>query len=103
MKKKEKFKYITDTESGIRTITQIEKLPVKELNDEEICKLFFKRFDAEALIMVYQDKSGQMSSFGRLRRGQRVFAAYRMLCSILNNVWGVMRNSWRSFDPEDLE
>ena len=81
-----KFKYRTDTADGIRTITQIRNLPMGELTDEEVCKLFFDRFDAEALVMVYVDKEGQEHIFGRLRKKAKWVAAYRRLLHLVNRV-----------------
>lgn len=62
-----KRKYPSDTEVGIRTISQIEKLPVCQLTDEEICKLFFGRFEAKALVMMYVDENNEQQAFGRLK------------------------------------
>lgn len=81
-----KHKYPTDTETGIRTITQIMNLPVRELSDEEICKLFFRRFDAKALVMVYVDKDDQEYIFGRLYGQAKWVAQYRRLLHLVERV-----------------
>ncbi len=74
-----KRKYISDTEAGIRTITQIKNLPSCELTDEEFVKEFFDRFEAKAMIMIYVDGAGEFISFGRLKHGLKPFSYYRML------------------------
>ncbi|PQA60181.1 hypothetical protein [Siphonobacter curvatus] len=81
-----KRKHPTDTEVGIRTISQIEKLPVGELTDEEICKLFFRRFGAKALIMMYIDDTGEQQAFGRLYRTKSGEALYDRLSSYFGSV-----------------
>lgn len=74
-----KIKYPTDKEVGIRSITQINKLPVSELTDSEICKLFFCRFDANALVMIYEDKAGERHLFGRLFTRKNIISRYKAL------------------------
>lgn len=81
-----KKKYPSDTEIGIRTLPQIENLPVRELTDNEVVKLFFRRFDAEAIVMAYVDKDGINGVFGRLRREQTYQGVYEKLCLILDEL-----------------
>ena len=81
-----KRKYLTDAEAGIRTITQIENLPVKELTDTEICKLFLVRFEANALVMCYTDQAGGEHFFGRLRTENSYRATYRRLLEVINQL-----------------
>lgn len=47
-----------DSELEIRHLNIIKSLPVKDLTDFEIMKLFFSRFQASALVMIYFDKEG---------------------------------------------
>jgi hypothetical protein len=82
-------KYPTDTEVGIRTITQIDNLPSKELTDEEFVKQFFKRFDATAMIIAYVDDSGQLQTFGRLRSSARSTYWYRRILDYLRDQIGI--------------
>jgi hypothetical protein len=76
-KKRKAPKFKTDREDGIRNLRVIKSLPVSELTDEEICKLFLSRFEARAIVMMYVDKQGQYYSFGRLYSGKELFARYR--------------------------
>lgn len=75
---KRKHKYPTDTEAGIRTITQIRATPAGQLSDSEFVKCFFDRFKATALILTYMDDSGTYC-LGRLKRGANPMAYYRGL------------------------
>lgn len=83
-----------DTESGIRRLDQIKKLPVAELTDEEHIKYFFTRFDCESLAVIYLDKSGEMNCFGRLRRKKpaRLF---------LDAVWRLVERMNFKYDEGD--
>lgn len=55
LKKRDFYK---DSELEIRNMNEINSLPVKQLTDLEIIKLFFSRFQASALVMIYFDKEG---------------------------------------------
>lgn len=85
--KPRKYKYANDTAGGIRTLTQLRKLPSGELTDEEFVKQFFDRFEANALIMVYTDQDHLIQSFGRLRKGCKPFDYYRRLALMLEKVF----------------
>lgn len=78
--------YVTDKSVGIRTITQIGGLTMNELTDDEICKLFFRRFEAKALIMVYVDKDDQEFIFGRLYGQSKWVSQYRRLLQLVERV-----------------
>jgi hypothetical protein len=71
MKKREK-KYLTDSETGVRRLPVIENLPVNALTDQEICKLFFERFGADALVMVYLTEKEPPQLFGRVRTTSKI-------------------------------
>ncbi|WP_428661932.1 hypothetical protein [Runella sp.] len=79
-------------------MTQIDNLPVKALTDEEICKLFFKRFDANALVMIYVDKQGKSTMFGRLYRRTAVFNTYRRLCYWASRVMDF--HNWKQIEND---
>ncbi|MDB5241421.1 MAG: hypothetical protein JWP57_2046 [Spirosoma sp.] len=102
MKKKE---WLTDRDEGVRTIVQIRNLPVKELTDTEICKLFFDRFEATALVMLYEDKDGVRHCFGRLKTRKQIIANYRRLSrwihGVTNNLLGF--HNIRSIESDDSQ
>lgn len=75
---KRKHKYPTDTEAGIRTITQIRATPSGQLSDSEFVKCFFDRFKATAMIVAYIDEDGT-HCIGRLKHGANPMAYYRGL------------------------
>jgi hypothetical protein len=75
-------KYVTDTEAGIRNINTIRKLPSCQLTDEEFVKEFFDRFEAKAMVLLYVDKTEQQQTFGRLKKGSKVYGYYRGLLEI---------------------
>lgn len=79
-------KHPTDTEYGIRPINVIESLRVDELTDDEVCKLFFMRFDANALIMAYYDRAGNGHYLGRLRRENAFQATSDLLFDVENKM-----------------
>lgn len=83
-----KQKYPTDTEAGVRTITQIRNLPSSQLTDEEFTKEFFDRFGAKVMILAYVDDKDQYWTFGRLKRGVKFFTYYRSLMCKLKAVFG---------------
>lgn len=87
-----KHKYTTDTEAGIRTITQIRNLPAGQLTDEEFVKMFFDRLDAKALLMIYVDDKLQMQSFGRLRRGAMALGFYKDAMKRMDQIFGANSN-----------
>lgn len=93
--KRPKRKFPTDTEVGIRPINVIEKMPVGQLSDEEVCKLFFARFEAVALVMSYVDGEGVEHSFGRLKRGESVIRAYRALLQYNRIAFRLLRHNWK--------
>jgi hypothetical protein len=97
---KKKREWKTDKEAGVRSLTMLYKLPVQELTDTEICKIFFKMFDAEALIMLYQDKEGQTHFFGRLNQPHKVFERYRHLCNWLE---GFARHLLKSHNVKSIK
>jgi hypothetical protein len=72
----------------------IEKLPVNELADEEICKLFFERFGAKALVMVYlTDEEELPAVYGRFRTRGKGLTRYRRLLEHFENAYGYATNS----------
>ncbi|WP_288425912.1 hypothetical protein [uncultured Spirosoma sp.] len=80
-------KYLTDTNLGIRPINVIDALPVKDLTDDEITKLFFYRFDADALVMTYVERDGQLVNYhGRVRKEVSYRLAYRKLIEALESI-----------------
>ena len=81
-----KRKYLSDTECGIRPINIIDSLPVKDLTDDEITKLFFARFDADALVIAYVDREGVNGFFGRVRKEKSYQVAYRKLLEVMNSL-----------------
>ncbi|RIV19735.1 hypothetical protein DYU11_22665 [Fibrisoma montanum] len=83
---KNKRTYPTDTQAGIRRINEIQNLPVKELTDDEVVKLFFKRFDAKALVMLYEDDKGQRYLFGRLYHRKNIINRYRALVRYIESL-----------------
>lgn len=83
-----KNKYPTDTEAGIRTISQIRNLPSCQLTDEEFTKEFFDRFNAKVMVVAYIDDKDQYFAFGRLKRGVKLFTYYRSLLMKLRAVFG---------------
>lgn len=97
MKREPKHKkFLTDAELGIRRLPQIENLPVKELTDSEICKLFFDRFDADALLLIYfpRDQGGGLPQlFGRVRMKGLATSAYRRLLTYFQNGMGFVTNN----------
>lgn len=82
-----KRKYPTDTEAGIKTITQIRNLPSCQLTDEEFTKAFFDRFQAKALLLTYVDEKCQYHTFGRLKKGAKEFTYYRSLLIKLKSLY----------------
>lgn len=94
----------TDTEKGIRTIREIEKLPVNQLRDDEIVKLFFKRFDANALVCIYQEKNGASHILARLRRKKSaknfIYQAYRFFGRMIN---ATVKHEYVDIDTEGVE
>ena len=82
-----KTKYPTDTERGVRTITQINNCPAGQLNDEEFVKAFFDRFKAQNMIMVYVDDQNEYHSFGRSLKAAKYRAYYRSLMKRLEFVF----------------
>ncbi len=79
--------YPTDTEAGIRTITQIRNLKAGNLTDEEFVKMFFDRFQAKALVMGYVDEVGQFYGFGRMKRGASPQQYYRSILHRIHKVF----------------
>lgn len=53
--------------SETRHIRQIKDLPISQLSDAEIIKAAMYRLDAQAVAMMYVDKSGQSYFFTRWR------------------------------------
>lgn len=53
--------------SETRHIRQIKDLPISQLSDAEIIKAAMYRLDAQAVAMMYVDKSGQSYFFTRYR------------------------------------
>lgn len=86
-KPRRKHKYPTDTEVGIRTITQIRALPSGQLTDEEFVKEFFDRFEAKALLLTYIDEKNVLHRFGRLKHGAMASSFYRGLIQEFERVW----------------
>ena len=80
---KQKHKYPTDTEAGIRTMPQLRALSAGQLTDEEFAKMFFDRFDANAMVLIYFDANDISTSFGRIKRGTKHIAYYRSLLRFL--------------------
>lgn len=85
-----KRKYQTNTEAGIRSITQIRNLPSCQLTDEEFAKEFFDRFQAKAMIVSYVDEHDQYFAFGRVKKGAKYNTYYR---SLLMKARAVFSNS----------
>ncbi len=83
-----------DTTVGIRSMTVIKKLPVCQLTDEEICKLFFKRFDAKAMVFIYMDKDENKYCFGRLIDRKKYDSFVNLIMTRFHLTFGTAEN-WK--------
>lgn len=92
-KRRRKYPRIpTDTESGIRRIDEIDKLPSCQLTDEEFVKAFYARFDARAMVILYYDVEGKSYIFGRLHRAAIFRSWYKGLIRTLGKALGAEIN-----------
>lgn len=89
-----KDSYQKDSDVGIRNMRDIKSSPVKELTDDEIVKLFFDRFNAEALVMMYQDKQGLRYFFGRARINHKADSFIREVKDKFYDAFGDAEN-WK--------
>lgn len=97
-KKRRKYPQVhSDRAAGIRDITQIDRLPSRELTDEEFVKAFYARFDARAMVILYYDVEGQSFIFGRLHRKASYRAWYKSLIRILSKALGA------KIDDDDID
>ena len=92
-----KDKYQKDKDSGIKNLREIKNSPVSGLTDEEIAKLFFDRFGAEALVMLYMDKQGLKYSFGRLRVNKKTEAFIERINLCFQQEFGIAEN-WKELE-----
>lgn len=88
--------YLTDAQVGSRPLAKIEKLPVCELTDNEIVKLFFRRFNADALVMAYIDSDGVRGIYGRTRSDPAYYDVHTRLSEILSGL--DVPNDYTQFD-----
>lgn len=84
----------TDTESGIRSKRDIDNLPVKALTDDEITKLFFNRFKANCLVLMFQDDKGKYYCLGRGKRTKKARIFWERISNRFQYLFGTPEN-WK--------
>jgi hypothetical protein len=87
-------KLLRDSQVGIRNLREIKNLPVKELTDEEIVKLFAAKFDINSMVFIYQDKKGEKFCFGRLRLNKRAWEFQDVIKNQFVKFFGLAEN-WK--------